>query len=35
MLGLGTEYGEVTATGKDIDETRAFVQWIWKLGGSN
>ncbi len=35
MLGLGTEYGEVTATGKDIDETRAFVQWIWKLGVSN
>jgi len=34
-LGLGTEYGEVTATGEDIDETRAYVQWIWKLGGSN
>ncbi len=34
VLGVGVESGEVTATGVDIDETRAFVQWIWKLGGN-
>jgi hypothetical protein len=34
-VGLGAEIGEVTATGADIDETRAWLEWIWKLGGNN
>ncbi|MFL2546662.1 MAG: capsule assembly Wzi family protein [Candidatus Rariloculaceae bacterium] len=33
-ITIGTEFGEVTATGADIDETRASIQWIWKLGGN-
>ncbi len=40
LLGLlalpaTAEFGEITATGEDIEETRAFAQWIWKLGGNN
>lgn len=34
-VSLGTEFGEVVATGADIDETRASIQWIWKLGGND
>jgi hypothetical protein len=34
-LGLGAEIGEVTATGADIEEMRASIQLIWKLGGND
>lgn len=35
VLGLGAEWGENKASGVNVDETRAYAQWIWKLGGND